>query len=279
MFEESKNFYKLNEISNLLRYRTVKTSHEASIPHLGSCLSCVEILVYLYWIELNLDPLNSNDQDRDRFILSKGHGAPILFQVLAERGFYDKNLLKTAGKNGSLFHEHPPKPGFIPGIEAATGSLGHGLPIALGIAMAGKIKKKSFRTFALLSDGECNEGTIWESAMFASSKSLSRVTAIIDFNKWQATGRTKEIMSLEPLLEKWKSFGWHAQEINGHNFSEIKDSLDEANSINDKPSVIIANTIKGKGVSFMEDDNNWHYRIPNKEELSMALAELSKNKK
>jgi len=279
MFEETINFYKLNEISNLLRYRTVKTSHDASIPHLGSCLSCVEILVYLYWIELNLNPLNSNDQDRDRFILSKGHGAPILFQVLAERGFYDKNLLKTAGKNGSLFHEHPPKPGFIPGIEAATGSLGHGLPIALGIAMAGKIKKKSFRTFALLSDGECNEGTIWESAMFASSKSLSRVTAIIDFNKWQATGRTKEIMSLEPLLEKWKSFGWHAQEINGHNFSEIKDSLDEANSINDKPSVIIANTIKGKGVSFMEDDNNWHYRIPNKEELSMALAELSKNKK
>ena len=279
MFEETINFYKLNEISNLLRYRTVKTSHEASIPHLGSCLSCVEILVYLYWIELNLNPLNSNDQDRDRFILSKGHGAPILFQVLAERGFYDKNLLKTAGKNGSLFHEHPPKPGFIPGIEAATGSLGHGLPIALGFAMAGKIKKKSFRTFALLSDGECNEGTIWESAMFASSKSLSRVTAIIDFNKWQATGRTNEIMSLEPLLEKWKSFGWHAQEINGHNFSEIKDSLDEANSINDKPSVIIANTIKGKGVSFMEDDNNWHYRIPNKEELSMALAELSKNKK
>ena len=279
MFEETINFYKLNEISNLLRYRTVKTSHEASIPHLGSCLSCVEILVYLYWIELNLDPLNSNDQDRDRFILSKGHGAPILFQVLAERGFYDKNLLKTAGKNGSLFHEHPPKPGYIPGIEAATGSLGHGLPIALGIAMAGKIKKKSFRTFALLSDGECNEGTIWESAMFASSKSLSRVTAIIDFNKWQATGRTKEIMSLEPLLEKWKSFGWHAQEINGHNFAEIKDSLDEANSINDKPSVIIANTIKGKGVSFMEDNNNWHYKIPNEEELSMALSELTKNKK
>ena len=279
MFEETINFYKLNEISNLLRYKTVKTSHEASIPHLGSCLSCVEILVYLYWIELNLDPLNCNDQDRDRFILSKGHGAPILFQVLAERGFYDKNLLKTAGKNGSLFHEHPPKPGYIPGIEAATGSLGHGLPIALGIAMAGKIKKKSFRTFALLSDGECNEGTIWESAMFASSKSLSRVTAIIDFNKWQATGRTKEIMSLEPLLEKWKSFGWHAQEINGHNFAEIKDSLDEANSVNDKPSVIIANTIKGKGVSFMEDNNNWHYKIPNEEELSMALSELTKNKK
>jgi len=275
MFEETINFQKLNYISNLLRYRTVKTSHEASIPHLGSCLSCVEILVYLYWIELNLDPFNINDQDRDRFILSKGHGAPILFQVLAERGFYDKELLKTAGENGSLFHEHPPKPGYIPGIEAATGSLGHGLPIALGFAMAGKVKKKSFRTFALLSDGECNEGTIWESAMFASSKSLSRVTAIIDFNKWQATGRSKEIMALEPLLEKWDSFGWHAQEINGHNFSEIKDSLDKANSIDDKPSVIIANTIKGKGVSFMEDNNNWHYRIPNDEELSKALSELS----
>ena len=171
MFEDTVKYKKLKKISRLLRYSTVQTSHNSSIPHLGSCLSCVEILVFLYWHELNINPINL-DHDRDRFILSKGHGAPILFQKLSEKGFFDKELLKTAGQNGSLFMSTP-KPGYIPGIEAATGSLGHGFPIALGIALAGKINKKSYRTYTLLSDGECNEGTIWESAMFGSSKSLT----------------------------------------------------------------------------------------------------------
>ena len=275
MSKEFINNKKLLDISKLLRYKTIKTSHEASIPHLGSCLSCVEILVYLYWSELNLDPINSYSVNRDRFILSKGHGAPILFQVLAEKRFFNSDLLKTAGKDGSFFHEHPPKPGFIPGIEAATGSLGHGLPIALGMALAEKITNGSYRTYALLSDGECNEGTIWESAMLAASNSLSNLTAIVDFNKWQATGRSKEIMALDPLIDKWKSFGWHSQEIDGHDFNEIRDSFMNAKKNNQQPSVIIANTIKGKGISFMEDNNNWHYRIPNEKELSQALSELN----
>ena len=274
MNEDIMNDEQLSEISKYLRYKTIKTSHEASIPHLGSCLSCVEIRVYLYWSELNLDPLKPSSENRDRFILSKGHGAPILFQVLAERNFFESDLLKTAGQDSSFFHEHPPKPGYIPGIEAATGSLGHGFPIALGMALAAKINKKSYRTYALLSDGECNEGSIWESAMLAASNSLYNLTVLIDFNKWQATGRSKEIMALDPLLDKWKSFGWHSQEIDGHDFNEIRNSLINAKKNEQKPSVIIANTVKGKGISFMEDNNNWHYRIPNESELAEALKEL-----
>ena len=215
----------LKAISNELRVRIVETSSKAKIPHLGSCLSCLDILVCLYWNELNIDAKDPNNNKRDRFILSKGHGAPALFQVLAKRGFFPVEHLEEFGKPGSLFHEHPPKPGLIPGIEAATGSLGHGFPMSLGMAIANRIKKLNYRSYALLSDGECNEGSIWESAMLAASNSLYNLTILIDFNKWQATGRSKEIMALDPLLDKWKSFGWHSQEIDGHDFNEIRDSF------------------------------------------------------
>ena len=265
----------LEAIAVTLRRRLVTTSAEARIPHLGSCLSCVELLVQLYWQELNVDPANPEDPDRDRFLLSKGHGAPILFQVLAERGFFPLERLSDFGKPGSVFHEHPPKPGYIPGIEAATGSLGHGLPMCLGMALAAKIKKTNTRCYALLSDGECNEGSIWEAAMLASAQRLSGLTAIIDYNKWQATGRSQEVLALEPLAVKWESFGWHVQEIDGHEFSEINTAFKNARREETRPSMIIAHTVKGKGVSFMEDDNNWHYRTPNSEELGAALAELS----
>ena len=266
---------KLKEISISIRKNIIETSSRAKIPHLGSCLSCVEILVYLYWIELSINPKKSNDPDRDRFILSKGHGAPGLFQVLAEKGFFSKSELDKFGKNNSLFHEHPPIPGFISGVEAATGSLGHGFPMALGMALSAKIQSKKYKTYSLLSDGECNEGSIWEAALLAPKLKLSNLIAVVDYNKWQATGRSQEIMELEPLAEKWKAFGWFVQEINGHDFLEIHDSFLNTKNKKDKPSIIIANTIKGKGVSFMEDDNNWHYRTPNDEELKLALAELS----
>ena len=167
----------LNIIANKLRKRIIKTSANAKIPHLGSCLSCIDLLVYLYWNELNIDPAKPNDANRDRFILSKGHGAPGLFQVLAERGFYSLEKLNDFGKAGSVFHEHPPKPGFIDGVEAATGSLGHGLPMALGMANAARINKLTYRTYALLSDGECNEGSIWEAAMLSSAKKLNNLIA------------------------------------------------------------------------------------------------------
>ena len=264
----------LEKISNKLRKRIVVTSSKARIPHLGSCLSCLDLLVYLYWRVLKLDTDNPYSETRDRFLLSKGHGAPGLFQVLAERGYFPLSKLDEFGKPGSFFHEHPPKPGLIPGVEAATGSLGHGLPMALGMAISERIVNHSYRTYAMLSDGECNEGSIWESAMLASSLKVNKLTAIIDYNKWQATGRSKEIMNLEPLGEKWKTFGWDVQEINGHNFQEIHKSFNLTIE-QENPSLIIAHTIKGKGVSFMEDNNNWHYKTPNEIELKNALSELN----
>ena len=264
----------LCKISNNIRKKIIETSFSAKIPHLGSCLSCVDILTYLYWNELFIDPSDPMNNDRDRFLLSKGHGAPALFQVLAERNFFSNSLIKEFGKDGSLLHEHPPKPGLIRGVEAATGSLGHGLPMALGMAISAKIQKKNFKAYALLSDGECNEGSIWEAALLAPSLKIDNLIAIIDYNKWQATGRSTEIMSIEPLTMKWESFGWDCYEIDGHNFSELKDALEKIPHIANKPHVIIAHTIKGKGISFMEDDNNWHYRTPNHSELSAALKEL-----
>ena len=271
---QSSEFESLRILSNELRKNIIRTSHNARIPHIGSCLSCLDLLVYIYWEELSINIKNPTDPNRDRFILSKGHGAPGLFQVLAERGFYPKSKLETFGKEGSVFHEHPPKPGYIPGIEAATGSLGHGLPMALGMAIARRIKNQNYRTYALLSDGECNEGSIWEAAMLAGGEKVNDLTVIVDFNKWQATGRSKEIMALEPLTDKWKSFGWHVQEIDGHNFEQMKTSFHLAKEKKDQPSAIIAHTIKGKGISFMEDNNNWHYKIPNEKELNDAIKEL-----
>ena len=265
---------KLVELSLILRRRIIETSSRCKIPHLGSCLSCIDLLIYLYWVELSIDPKNATCNNRDRFLLSKGHGAPALFQVLAEKGFFPKEDLENFGKPNSFFHEHPPKPGLINGIEAATGSLGHGFPMALGMAISAKIQYKDFKSYALLSDGECNEGSIWEAAMLGGKLKLDNLFAIVDYNKWQATGRSKEIMALEPFAAKWESFGWHTQEIDGHNFLEMHQSVNKAQQEKKKPSVIIAHTIKGKGVSFMEDDNNWHYRIPNEEELKLALKEM-----
>ena len=265
----------LISLANNLRKRIITTSSRAKIPHLGSCLSCIDLLIYLYWRELRINPYKPNEETRDRFILSKGHGAPALFQVLAEKNFFSINKLEEFGKAGSVFHEHPPKPGYIPGIEAATGSLGHGLPMGLGMAIASKIKNLNYRTYVLISDGECNEGTIWEAALMAPSLKIENLIVIIDFNKWQATGRSEEIMKLQPLAKKWESFGWNVKEINGHDFSQMQNAFLEFKKCKDKPSVLIANTIKGKGISFMEDDNNWHYRIPNEKELDLAIAELN----
>ena len=273
-FKEKYNEKELQKIATKLRKKIITTSHRAKIPHLGSCLSCIDLLTYLYWCELFINPSDPKLINRDRFVLSKGHGAPAIFQVLAEKNFFPVTDLNNFGKAGSLFHEHPPKPGLVPGIEAATGSLGHGLPMALGMALASRILKLNFRCYAMLSDGECNEGSIWEAAMMAASQKVENLIVIIDFNKWQATGRSKDILALDPLREKWSSFGWHTQEINGHDFSQINDAFIEARKIKSKPKAIIANTIKGKGVSFMEDDNNWHYRVPNNTELENALQEL-----
>ena len=257
-----------------LRLHALEMTSRGGSSHIGSILSIADILAVLFFRKLKLNPSQPKMPNRDRFILSKGHGAPALFQVLAEKDFFPIANLDDFGKAGSFFHEHPPKPGLIPGVEAATGSLGHGLSMALGMAYIAFLKKRNYRTFVLISDGECNEGTIWEAALLAPNMQLNNLTLIIDFNKWQATGRSEEITKLQPLFEKWKSFGWDVHEINGHDFLAMKSAFDLSKKCKSKPSVIIANTIKGKGISFMEDDNNWHYRIPNQEELKSALKEL-----
>lgn len=239
---------------------------------MGSCLSCTDILTALYFQVLELDPLRPTDPSRDRFVLSKGHAAPALFQVLALRGMFPESWLEGYGSDGSLFGEHPPIPGKVPGVEAATGSLGHGLPLGLGMALAGRIQGHAYRVFVLLGDGECNEGSVWEAAMLAPIQGLSGVTVIVDYNKWQGTGRSDETLALAPLAEKWRAFGWDVCEVDGHDMGALVTALSAP--AGDRPRAIVAHTVKGKGVSFMEDDNNWHYRIPSADEVAAAWREL-----
>jgi transketolase len=264
----------LDRLARTARARIIENSHRTETPHLGSCLSCVDILVAAYFHTLRLDTANPKNPDRDRFILSKGHGAPALFQVLAMRGFYPLSLLDDYGQDGSLFAEHPPTPDHLPGIEAATGSLGHGLPMGLGMALAGRINGRNYNTVVLSSDGECNEGVMWEAAMLAAAQSVERLCVVVDFNRWQATGRSEEIMALAPLAEKWRAFGWTTYETDGHDLTGLARMLSALPDVSGKPTAIIAHTVKGKGVSFMEDDNNWHYRIPKAEEVAAAKKEL-----
>ena len=265
----------LKKKADQIRLEVIKNSAETGVPHLGSCLSCLDILTVIYLRHLNIDPNDPLNDCRDRFVLSKGHAAPALYFTLAEAGFFPKELLKSYGKDGAIFHEHPPSPSELSGIEAATGSLGHGMPMAVGFAMASKIKKLGNHVLALISDGECNEGSIWEAAMLASANNLSNLTILVDYNKWQATGKTSDIILSGRMKEKWSAFGWKAREVDGHDISEISFEITQAyQKKQPEPTVIICHTLKGKGVSFMEDDNNWHYRIPNNEEVELAKIEL-----
>ncbi|MEM7620833.1 MAG: transketolase [Pseudomonadota bacterium] len=264
----------LEGIARDIRAEIIAYSNHAKLPHLGSCLSCVDILTCLYFHFLKLDTTDSTNPKRDRFVLSKGHGAPALFQVLARRGFYPQADLYKPDHGDGKFGEHPPVPQDLPGIEAATGSLGHGLPMGLGMALAGRLNKFPYRVFALLSDGECNEGSIWEAALFAAAQKLDNLCVIVDFNKWQATGRSEEVLALNPFVEKWQSFGWNTCRIDGHSMQDLLSTIEGWPSGQGKPFAIIADTVKGKGVSFMEDDNNWHYRIPTEDEVAQAKQEL-----
>jgi len=265
---------KLQGIAAALRAEVIGLSHRAKTPHLGSALSCIDLLVALYWECLRINPKAADAPGRDRFILSKGHAAPALYATLCERGFFPRTLLEEYGNDGAALAEQP-APGCAPGVEWATGSLGHGLSAAVGMALAARIQKREYRTVALLSDGECNEGSVWEAAMFAAAQNLGSLTVLVDYNKWQATGRSEEVMALAPLRDKWEAFGWESYEVDGHDFAEILAALACVQLADrTKPLAIVAHTIKGRGVSFMEDDNNWHYRIPNAEELGAAKKEL-----
>ena len=262
----------LESIARAVRGTVVRMSHEAKSAHLGSSLSVVDILVAAYWGALRLDPQALDAPDRDRLILSKGHAASALYAVLARWGAFSPRLLDTYARAGGQLGEHPSPS--TPGVEAATGSLGHGLSLGVGMALAGRIQKHDFRVYAVLSDGECNEGSVWEAAMMAAAQRLDNVVAIVDYNKWQATDRSNEVMALAPLREKWSSFGWTAVEVDGHDVHGLAELLRNVPDGTDRPVAIIAHTVKGKGVSFMEDDNNWHYRIPTALEVEQAFAEL-----
>ena len=260
------------QLAAQFRARAVELSHAAGAAHLASSLSCIDIVAVLYHSVLRLDPRNPKWEDRDRFILSKGHAATALYAALAYKGFITDDDLKTYGKAGSLLEEHPsPK---LPGVEAATGSLGHGLPCGCGISLAGRIKGQKYRTFVLMSDGECNEGSVWEASLFAAANQLGNLCAFVDFNKWQATGRSQEVLALDPLAEKFKSFGWNVHEIDGHDHQQILNAVKGVSLDSSRPTMVVSHTIKGKGISFMEDDNNWHYRVPTVEEVQMAKSEL-----
>lgn len=258
-----------------LRGQVIWMSHKAGAAHLASCLSCIDVLTAAYWHALNIDPTKPVDPRRDRFILSKGHAAMALYSTLAFRGYFDRALLDTYTLDGGKLAEHPPA-NLLPGVEAATGSLGHGLPIACGHALAARVKdaEGTYRVYALLSDGECNEGSVWEAAMFAAAQKLENLCVVVDYNKWQATARSNDTLQLSPLRDKWESFGWDAHEIDGHDVGALAKALASTPNGSGKPIAFIAHTIKGKGVSFMEDDNNWHYRAPTADEVAAARKEL-----
>ena len=251
--------------------------HKAGSGHPGGSLSMVEILVSLFYGKLRHDPKNTNWPERDRLVLSKGHGCPGLYTVLAHRGYFPKELLWTLRKLGSPLQGHPHRG--LPGIEASSGSLGQGFAIANGMALAGKLDRASYRVYAILGDGECQEGAVWETAMCAAHYKLDNLCAIIDYNKVQENGPTNEIKNLEPLSAKWASFGWQAIEVDGHNFAELMKAFDKFQRTSGRPTVIIAHTVKGKGVLFMEGSAKWHGKAPDDAKLKEALTELNKEKK
>ena len=256
-----------------LRGDMVEFSYCSRTPHLGSALSCIDIVAALYWSNPALSAEKIDAPDRDRFILSKGHAALALYAVLARRGYFPLSMLQCFGEAGGPMVEHPVL-GCMPGVEVTSGSLGHGLSLGLGMALAGRLQGYAYRVYVVISDGECNEGSTWEAAMFAPAHHLENLTVIIDYNKWQATGRSDSVMALQPLCEKWRAFGWSAKEIDGHDLGTLVKSLASVPDGSGKPVAIVANTVKGKGISFMEDDNNWHYRIPSLEEVQRAKREL-----
>jgi transketolase len=259
-------------LATRIRSHALRMTHRAGSSHIGSCLSVADLLAVLYGGIMNIDPSQPEIPERDRFILSKGHAAAALFAVLAERGFFPLEWLDRFYQDGSHLPGHVTKG--VPGIEVSTGSLGHGLPISCGMALAGKYDGRSSRIIALLSDGECDEGSTWEAALFAPYHHLDNLIAIVDYNKIQSFGRVEEVLDLNPFAEKWSAFGWVVREIDGHDYKEIEQVLLSAPFEAEKPSCIIAHTIKGKGVSFMENELAWHYMPPSEDELHQALLEL-----
>jgi len=266
---------RLEERSRTIRMHVVRMIGAAGSGHPGGSLSSVDILAVLFFHEMRHRPAEANWRDRDRFILSKGHAAPALYATLAEAGYFSTEGLTTLRKLGSPFQGHPDKR-MLPVLEASTGSLGQGLSIGIGMALAGRIDGEPFRVYVLMGDGEIQEGQVWEVAMFAAHHGIGRLTAIIDYNKHQLDGPVEEIVDVSPLAAKWEKFGWHVQEIDGHDCSGIVHALNAAREVDDRPSVIVAHTVKGKGVGFMENNNDYHGSAPTAEDTLRALEELGR---
>ena len=246
----------------------------AKSGHPGGSLSCVDIVTYLYFNHMNIDPQNPQAEDRDRFVLSKGHAAPALYSVLAHRGFFPIEQLKTLRKSDSMLQGHPSMK-YTAGVDMCTGSLGQGISTACGMALAAKLGGKAYRVYTILGDGEIQEGQVWEAAMFASAKGLDNLVAVVDNNGLQIDGKISEVNTPYPIAEKFKSFGWNVIEISAHSFDEIDAAFNAAAEFKGKPSVIVANSVKGKGVSFMEDQVSWHGAAPNAEQYEQAMSELT----
>jgi len=263
----------LKEMAKKLRRHVITMTAAAGSGHPGGSLSAADIITALYFKVLRHNPQDPQWQDRDRFIMSKGHAAPILYAVLAETGYFPVAELATLRKLGSRLQGHTDKK-LTPGVEMSSGSLGMGLSFAAGVALAARLDSKDYRTYALLSDGECEEGQTWEAALSAAHFKLDKLTAIVDCNGMQLSGWTRDVMNIEPLAQKWQAFGWHTINIDGHDFDQILSAFQGAEKIKDQPIIIIARTVKGKGVSFMENNVAFHGKAPTLEEAERALKEL-----
>lgn len=277
MAQATADIQHLKQITQEIRVDIIRMLTEAGSGHPGGSLSAAEIVTALYFHKMRHRPQDPFWADRDRFVLSKGHCCPVLYAALAKTGYFPQEELLTLRKLGSRLqgHPYPGRPGErLPGVEAATGSLGQGLSIAIGMALAGRLAKKTYRVYAMLGDGECQAGQIWEAAMLAPKYQLDSLCAIVDRNKIQNDDFVESTLSLEPFRAKWEAFGWHVIEVNGHDIKQVLEALEAAEAIKGKPTVIIADTIKGKGVSFMENNPDWHGKAPTREESDRAIREI-----
>ena len=265
----------LKKIANEVRKNIVTGLHSAKSGHPGGSLSAADMVTFLYYEEMNVDAKNPKNPDRDRFVLSKGHAAPVLYGVLAEKGFIPKEDIVTLRKPDSYLQGHPDMK-HTPGVDMSSGSLGQGVSTAVGMALAGKMDHKDYRVYTLLGDGEIEEGQVWEAAMFAGHRKLDNLVVIVDNNNLQIDGTVEEVCSPYPIDKKFEAFNFHVIVINGHDFDEIRNALNEAKNTKGQPTAIIMNTVKGKGVSFMENQVNWHGAAPNDEQFAVAMEELEK---
>ena len=273
MSQNSITVEELEKMAAIIRCDIIDMICTAKAGHPGGALSAADIVTALYFRVMRIDPENPTWPDRDRFILSKGHACPVWYAALAERGYFDKSHLATLRRIDSILQGHPDM-NKTPGIDMTTGSLGHGLSAGLGMALSGKLHKKDYHVWVIIGDGESQEGSIWEASMAAPKWKLDNLTAILDYNHLQNDDSVDNLMPIDPPVDKWKAFGWHVVEIDGHNMKEIVEALEAARSFKGIPTIIVANTVKGKGVSFMENVCEWHGKAPCQEEADRALAEL-----